>query len=238
MKTITSYHKAKSYIVSRSPYEGSRRGTVGPAITISRQTGIGAEEISKYLIEYLDARLKNKKEQWVYFDKNLIKKVMEDHNLPEHFVKYLNDIDSSEMSTAFSEILGLTPSKVKLLHKTSETIHQLAKIGNVIIVGRGANIIADKLKNCLHVRLVAPMEHRARQASDLYSKDHKMEMAFIKKEDTLRKAYIKKYFHKDIDDPLLYHMVLNTWRLTFEETAETIGNVVINKFPKYFAPFD
>ncbi len=47
-----------------------------------------------------------------------------------------------------------------------------------------------------------------------------------------------KYFHKNIEDPLLYHSVVNTNLLKFEEIAEMIGHCVIRRFPEFFtSPF-
>ncbi|MBL8012226.1 MAG: cytidylate kinase family protein [Candidatus Omnitrophica bacterium] len=52
---------------------------------------------------------------------------------------------------------------------------------------------------------------------------------FIKKEDADRTEYLKKYFGKDIADPLLYDMVLNTDRIYYDDTAVLIGRLVISR---------
>ena len=57
---------------------------------------------------------------------------------------------------------------------------------------------------------------------------------FIKKEDKVRKEYILKHFHKDIDDPLNFHLVLNTHLLSIDEIAYIISDAVIKKFPNNF----
>ena len=64
------------------------------------------------------------------------------------------------LSSAVNVLLGLHPSQWSLLHKTTETVLQLARMGKIIIVGRGGNIITLKLKNVFHVRLIAPLENR------------------------------------------------------------------------------
>ena len=43
-------------------------------------------------------------------------------------------------------LLGIHPSQWTLLRKMTESILQLARMGKVIIVGRGANIITAKQK--------------------------------------------------------------------------------------------
>ena len=243
MRVLGAYEKAKIYIEQHTELSEDtkimmRKMHPGPTITISRETGIGAEKVCEALIKYFKNSSPNGTNDWVYFDKNLINKVQEDHNLPERFCKFLLDERLSNLNSLVNELLGLQPSKLKLLHKTNKTIYQLAEFGNVIIVGRAANIITANLKNTFHVRLVAPLNDRIRNAQRLYNISVKESADFIKHEDKQRTDFVLHYFHKDITDPMLYHLVLNTSLLTFDEIAETIGSIVIKKFPKIFEPFN
>ena len=56
--------------------------------------------------------------------------------------------------------MGLHPSSWTLVQQTNATILQLAQMGNVILVGRGATVITSKLNNVFHVRLVGSLEKR------------------------------------------------------------------------------
>jgi hypothetical protein len=243
MKVLGSYEKARIYIDKH--YQESdeakfhkRKLNPGPIITISRQTGIGAAAICEKLTEYFNKYAVNDYNDWTYFDRGLIEKILDDHHLPDHFRKFLSEEKPPKVGSWFGEILGITPSKLSLLHKTSYTILNLAKLGDVIIVGRGANIITAKEPNAFHVRLVAPLNFRIENAMQLYNLDRKNAAEFIKEEDAARKNYIWKYFHKNIEDPLLYHCVINTDLLCFEEITEMIGHYVIRKFPRFFTlPF-
>jgi cytidylate kinase len=62
-------------------------------------------------------------------------------------------------------------------------------------------------------------------------------LAHIKKEDENRRQYLKSYFHADIDDPLLYHMIINTDLLTHEGAAYLIAESVVLKFSQLFPQF-
>jgi len=75
---------------------------------------------------------------------------------------------------------------------------------------------------------------RVETAQKLYGYDKKTTYNFIKKEDKARRDHIKKYYHKDIDDPLLYHLTINTNLLSFDDIAEIIGQLVIRRFPEMF----
>lgn len=240
MKVLGSYERARIYIDKH--YQESdeakfqkRKMNPGPVITISRETGIGAAAICEKLTEYFNKNAIDDYNDWTYFDKGLIEKIIEDHHLPEHFRKFLTEERPGKVDSWFGEILGLSPSKIYLLHKTAHTIMKLAEFGNTIIVGRASNIILSKRENAFHVRLVAPLNFRIDNAMRLYNVDRKTAAAFIKREDEERKSYLWKYFLKDIDDPLLYHSVINTNLLASEEIAEMIGHCVIKKFPAFFS---
>jgi hypothetical protein len=239
MQVLGSYGKARNYIEKH--YQESdeakihrRKLNPGPTITISRETGVGAVAICEKLTEYFHKYALPDYDDWTYFDRELIEKVMEDHHLPAHFKKLLSEEAPPKIDAWFGEILGITPSKISLLHKKRQTILKLAEFGNVIIVGQGSSIITSQLSTSFHVRLVAPFNFRVENAMQLYNVDRKQATDFILKEDESRKDFIHKYFHKNIEDPHLYHVVINTSYLKFENIAEMIGQCIIRKFPKYF----
>lgn len=238
MKPLNSYEKALIYIEKNSQEDVlaiQRKQNPGPTITISRETGIGAYLICEKLADYFNSRAVKFYDDWTFFDKELINKIVDDHNLPSHFKKFLAEETSAKLDSWFGEILGITPSKLTLLNKTKKTILKLAEFGNVIIVGRGANIILANKPNTFHIRLVAPLNYRIETASKFYDMDKKTASEFINQEDEARKEYLLKYFHKKVNNPLLYHTIINTHLINFDEIAELIGQCVIRKFPKYFS---
>ena len=239
MKILGTYERARLYIEkhyneSEEARRYKRRLKPGPIITISRETGIGASLICEKLTEYFNKVATPHYDDWTFFDKDLMEKVMEDHHLPEHFRKFLEEEKPGKMDSWLSEMLGISPSKLLLLHKTSQTILKLAEFGNVVFVEHGANFITSIFENTFHIRLVASQEYRIENAMRLYNVDRKKAADFIKMEDEERKNYIWKYFHKDIEDPLNYHAVINTNFLKPEEIANLIGHCVIRRFPWHF----
>lgn len=198
------------------------------AITISRQCGCGARVIAGQLAEYLQKHDKQSQCPWMVFDRNLVEKVLEDHNLPKRFEKYMPEDKISEITDIMDELFDLHPSSWTLVHQTSETILRLAELGNVIIIGRGANVITARLKHVFHVRLVAPLEKRIERIQQTENLTAKAAARFIEKEDAGRKRYLKKYFDADIDDPLLYHLVINTGAVSCEQAVRIIGDAVLN----------
>ncbi len=160
--------------------------------------------------------------------------MIEEFKLPKVFTSYIVEGKYNHISDAVSELLGVKPSEWTILHKTTEIILQLARFGKVIVVGRGSNVITSKLPNCFHVRLIAPIEQRSKHVQEVFRYSKPEALAYIKKEDTSRKKYLKSHFFMDSDDPTLYHLILNTGKLSSEESANIIAGAVINKFSKSF----
>lgn len=198
------------------------------AVTISRQTGCGAFAIAESLARYLQERSPKGACPWTVFDRNLIDKVLEDHNLPACLAKFLPEDRVSELEDFLGEIFAVRPPARTIILQTAETILKLAALGNVILIGRGGNMITAKLSNVIHVRLVAPLEKRIEYAHKEYNMSEAAARKFCMTEDIGRERYLKKYFNADINDPLLYHMIINTAQLNQTVIIKLIGETVLN----------
>lgn len=229
--------KAKLYIETHSKDSDLReRGKFerGPCVTISRETGAGADIISHKLVEIFTKYKKPHLPDWTIFEKNLIQKVIEDHHLPQTLTEVFDEKKYSSILSFASEILVGQPSVQTLVYKTTKTILSLAEIGNVIIIGRAGNVVTSNLANAFHVRLVSTLEDRIKHVSEVYGYDAKQAAEFLKKDDLARRNYISTYFHKQIDDPQLYHLTINTHRVKHDQAAEIIADAMMTKFPKCF----
>jgi cytidylate kinase len=236
---IGAYEKCKRYIDSHTQKTDKNffKREIYPCITISRQAGSGAKPVCEKLVNIMDEYSEPEGVKWAYFDRNLIEKVLEDHNLPKQISEFMEEGKYKHLSSVVNELLGLKPAEWTIIHKTTDTILQLARMGSVVIVGRGANIITSKLNNAFHVRLVASMEKRIEYMQSLMKFTEKEALNYIKKEDENRKKYLKSYFDVDADDPLLYHMVVNTDLLTHKGAAYLIAEAVVLKFSHLFPQF-
>jgi Cytidylate kinase-like family len=172
------------------------------------------------LVDILQAQAPEERYPWAVFDRNLVEKVLNDHNLPGGLAKFMPEDRISEVSDIMDELFGLHPPSWTLVRETADTILHLAELGNVILIGRGASIITSKLDYVFHVRLVGSLEHRVKRMQESeHLNSSKSAMELIQREDLGRRRYLKKYFDRDIDDPLLYHLVINTDLLSCDEAA-------------------
>ena len=232
---VGSYQKCKQYIESHSQREEPpAKRKVYPCITITRETGAGVMSVCKELIKLLEAISEEDGIHWTYFDRKLIQKVLEDHNLPQQLREFMPEDKTNYVKSIVYEILGIHPSHLTLLYKTTETVVHLARMGKSIIVGRGSNITTAKFKNTFHVRLIAPIENRIQHVMEFTNLSRSDAYAYIKREDAARRRYLKSNYSGDVQDPHLYHLIINTGRFTYKEAAQVIVNTLIDKFPGIF----
>lgn len=198
-----------------------------PFVTISRQAGAGGITIGEKLVAYLWENDKATKCPWAIFDKTLVSRVLEEHKFPGVFSEYMPESKVSQVDDIMEELFGLHPSEWTLVQKTSETILNLAQMGNVILVGRGSNIITRKLDHGFHIRLIASPEKRVEHLQEYYKLDKKKAVKFMEKEDKGRRDYAKEHFDKNIDDPLQYDLIINTDQISYDQAASLIAREVL-----------
>ncbi len=217
------YLQSHSHIISEEEFnERKLRG--GPFITISRETGVPEALIYEKLLKYLQRIYGEKK--WRFFDKELIDKILNEHNLPKYFEDMLIEDKYSVVKSFASQMLGTGADIWSLFRKVRTTIMHLAEAGYVIIIGRGANIITSKLKNGLHVRLIAPIQNRINYISKCLEIDKDEALKYIKKEDQRRKIFLQTYYNRNVEDASFYHMIINTDYTGIEGSAKLIAVTV------------
>lgn len=115
------------------------------------------------------------------------------------------------------------------------TISAAFERGNVLIVGRGGQAILEDRPGVVHVRIVAPFEERAQALRKAAMSDQGVEglrspegvtaaqaRRFIIERDRATAEYLRTFHHIDVDDPTLYHLVLNTGKLSVGKCVDLI----------------
>jgi hypothetical protein len=192
------------------------------AVTISREAGAGGHSLAEQLAQLLQSEEPQPAPPWNVFDRNLVERVLEDHNLPARLARFMPEDHVSGISDTMDELFGLHPPSWLLVRKTAETMLRLAALGNVILIGRGANVITSRIDHVFHVRLVGSLEKRVERLQQLHGSDPHAALHRAQNEDLARRRYLKQFFGKNIDDPLLYHLTINTDRVSLEQAARMI----------------
>src|ERR1035437_8459118 len=207
----------------------AKDGELRRAVTISRQTGSGAHVVAEKLAACLQAHTPSDARPWTVFDRNLVEKVLEDHNLPQRLARFMPEDRVSEIADTMDELFGLHPPSWTLVRQTTDTILRLAELGNVILIGRGATVITRRLDYAFHVRLVGSVEKRVKYIQELQHLSKAAALKLIHREDRGRRRYLQQYFDTNLDDPLLYHLVINTALARHDEAARIIADAVLHR---------
>lgn len=196
--------------------------STAPFVTLSREACAGATTVGEALLPLLNRRFSDDGPEWAFFDKNLLAYALSSKNLEEGLAQFLPEDRLSEIKGTIGELMGLHPSLWQLEHQVAEVILQLAHVGHVVFVGRGAHVITRRLSGGFHVRLVAPLEHRIERMRCLEHCDVATAASRISGMDAARKRHLQASFDADIDDVCAYDIVINTGRVSADTAAHLI----------------
>lgn len=205
------------------PPAGRVSKVVQPFVTISRQSGSGGTTLARMLARQLN-RDAPREIFWQIFEGNITDTMLKANDLPARIARFLPEDHISEVNASVGELVGLHPSLWELIQKTNATMENLARAGNAILVGRGANFATASVPGGFHVRLVAPPLHRARYMAELYGISEKAALAFNAKREAARRRYVKATFNANVEDPALYDLTLNMSSLSFLDAAKLIAD--------------
>ncbi|TYB31607.1 MAG: cytidylate kinase-like family protein [Candidatus Mcinerneyibacterium aminivorans] len=133
-------------------------------------------------------------------------------------------VESSQMdSPIFFPLFYPTSSKKDDLEKIEnresyidlmrKVIIDTYKKGNVIIIGRGAQIVLRDYKKVRHLRFVGSCEKQIERVMDKLDLEKEEAINKIKTINKRRKDYISYFYDEDINDNSLYHFIVNVDRL-------------------------
>ena len=99
-------------------------------------------------------------------------------------------------------------------HRATEAaVREQARTGEGVILGRGAAAVLRDEPGVLRVRLVGPPHRRLAQAIErtgLSAEEARQTMAHL---DRYHAEYLKQFYGADIDDPSLYHLMIDATAL-------------------------
>jgi len=103
--------------------------------------------------------------------------------------------------------------KKRFLHSLRAVIYDFARKGNVVIVGRGGQVLLRYLPGVLHVRIIAPFEVRLKRIMAAEGGDEKKAARLLNRSDRDSAGFLRSFFEVDWEDRNLYDLVINTDKL-------------------------
>jgi len=177
-----------------------------PIITLSRELGSRGDDIAVAVAEKLNLRL---------VGRELLNQAARQAGVPEVALAEIDELG----------LLGVKPSREALqrYHLTVEdAISGLADTGNVMLVGRGGQIILAGRAGVLHVRIIAPRPERVRCVRERCHVSAEAAAARIDASDRARAGYLRRSYRARWDDPMLYDLILNTAHWSVESVVELL----------------
>jgi len=185
-------------------------------ITISRQFGCEGYPLAELLAQRMK---EGTGEVWTIFDEALIARASRELDLSE---RLLGDIGGQ--SQLLDNLANLIPgwrTQNEAYELLARYILRIAREGNAVIVGRGGAVVTQRLSNCCHVRLEAPLEHRVRSIQQRLGVPPGEAEALVIDRDRNRERFIERFLHCSMADTRYYHAVFNMEKSALERIAES-----------------
>jgi cytidylate kinase len=190
---------------------------LGLSIAISRETGARGTSIARRL---------GKKLGWQVYTQELLEFLGANESARSHL---LSDVPKNASAWADAQLERLHRENVLLpgaeLGELPRLILTIAARGQVILVGRGAGYLLPR-ETTLHVRIVAPLKERIAYMMQSMRWTHVEADTQVRERDEKRRAFLLKYFNHRTDEIHAYDMVLNSFLLGEEISAEAIAVAV------------
>ena len=212
----------------QNPRDVDFRDTGFPLITISREAGTNAHALGRYILmrlaEYGDPDLNT---GWDLFDQKLCALIAQNKSLDADYDKLVTDkYRTGGIHRMVYELLIGTPQEYRIQKKIEEVVRLLARLGKVVIIGRGGFQIARHMPGAIHLRLVAPMEYRIKTVMEQNNLSEEQAFQNIQKTDEERAHFLKSHHNCDIRDPTNFNLIWNVDRIRTSEVVNTIAELV------------
>jgi cytidylate kinase len=138
---------------------------------------------------------------------------------------------SGSMDSAYSSTWQDPLDDSKYLDALKYVIQDLALEENIVIHGRGSQFILRNNPSALHVLVIAPLPLRIKRIMTEMKIDEDCASKKIEEYDNSRRAFIRRFFKHDIENPEFYDIVVNTESLTYNLAAMIIFKAGQRKTP-------
>ncbi len=102
-------------------------------------------------------------------------------------------------------------------------IQDVAEHDNVLLIGRGSQVVLRENPNATHVLIVGPEELRIANVAQRDGISNKEAEKLVHSQEKGRVSFHQKFFKIEVNDPSHYHLSLNVGRLTQDQIVSLIA---------------
>lgn len=229
LRSMSAAVRAAELLELRPDETADRPVRPAPFITISRQAGAGGRSLAQRLVRRLNDAHPGIL-PWTVWDNELVHKVAEENHLPENLVASIEDRRPSWLHEALSGIAfeddPANPDEFKVYRRVAVAIRALARMGRVIIVGRGGAFVTRELPGGIHLRLVAPLKDRVAHYGRRYLLSAEDAAEQVRRIDEARAAFYRRYWPGKPLTPETFTATFNTASVPEDRLVEAIVALV------------
>lgn len=203
-------------------------------VSITRQTGTGAEQVGEALAERLGFR---------YYDHRALQAAGEEAGLSPDAVSEAERVPS--LMIRILEALALSPglayeghpdpmlgprspmlTSAEYRHVMEDVIRRLADQGGCVLMGYSSSVVLDGRDDALRVLITGSEGKRVARLTEELDVDEKSARKSVGDSDRDRTEYFRRFYHVDWLKPANYDLCLSTDRITPLQAADLLASVV------------
>lgn len=197
-------------------------------ITISREFGSGGREIGKRLADELGIS---------YYDQEIITEIAKQTGLSEQYIQNISEKGiypyPFQFAKSFAMYSSMQSNQTEILLTQTKVIKEIAKKGNCIIVGRGANVILKEY-NPMNIFVYADMTSKIKRCHKKAKENEKMTDKEVEKKiieiDKARKKYYNLISNLEWGDKNNYHLCINTTDIEIKTIIHSLSSYIEDWF--------
>jgi cytidylate kinase len=192
-----------------------------PTICISREFGAGAGRIGRQIAEHLGFH---------YYSRELVDEIAKRAQVRRKAVESLDERVQGRFARLVSLVVPLRElSAEDYVQSLSTVVLALGRLGQSILVGRGAHLILDP-RLTLRVRFEAPFDQRVERVGRYFKEGDAQARSRVSAVDEARVGFFRKHFHADVRDRSQFDLILDTG----ETAANDCAGIVVGAFESRF----
>jgi len=185
----------------------------GPYVLISREGGAGGLMVAKLVGERLG---------WNVFDREIVDEIAQKTHVRRQLLESLDEQARGAIENFILTMLDQESiDDTRYEYQLRQVLLTLGHHGRAVIVGRGGCLILPGQFG-LSVRLIAPLKTRVQRIAAEQKIAFETAERGVKKLDRDRAKFIRHDCGRDIGDPLLHDLIINTDAMSEKAAAETI----------------
>jgi CMP/dCMP kinase len=188
-------------------------------ITVSRTFGAGGSFFARELARVLG---------YDYLDRRIIQKICLERK--DNVCAF--GMEDEKTASFFDKIADLMSGRSFYKLNLMANIYDYALKNNVVFTGMGANVVLSGAEDVLNIQIVMPLSERVKVIAAREKMSMNDALALVRKRDDDKRDFLKYLFDRDINDPTLYHLVINSARISLEDGVEMTASYC----SKHFTP--